>query len=195
RLDRASLVGARLVDASLDDASLVGARLVGASLDRARLVGARLDGARLDGASLVGARLDGARLVGARLGGASLDGASLDGARLKPFERDIRLLLHENPAEVPGLLAAVRAGKINGSAYNGECACLVGTLAKVRGCPVETLEQDSSRPAEQFFFTIQPGHTPETHQPSKLVETWILDWQRRFHPEQLADQDKTSEAG
>jgi uncharacterized protein YjbI with pentapeptide repeats len=179
RLDGASLVNARLDGASLDGASLVNARLDGASLvnaclDGASLVNARLVNARLDGASLVNARLDGASLVNARLDGASLDGASLDG-----IKEDLYEVLEAARAEVPGLLAALEAGNIDGSAYRGSCACLVGTLANVRGCEydeMDGIEPDSSRPAEVWFMAIRPGHTPANSQIAALTKSWILDW-------------------
>jgi hypothetical protein len=190
-LDGASLVGARLDGASLDGASLVGARLVGASLDGASLVGARLDGASLDGASLVGASLVGARLVGASLDGASLDGASLvgarldgaslDGASLVGFRRDIELVLYENPKEVTALLGALEAGRVDGSCYVGDCCCLVGTIAKARGCDIDSLisGRDSSRPAEQWFMLIKPGDTPDKSTVTKLTVEWVRSWLAR----------------
>ena len=166
-LDRASLVGARLDGASLDRASLNGA-----SLDGASLVGARLDGASLDGASLVGARLVGASLVGANLDDASLVGASLRSIRTDLFD----VLLRAQP-EVPALLAALRAGRIDGSTYSGECACLVGTIAKARHCDVEAFDfRDARRPIERWFTGIRPGDTPDKHAIARITEGWILEF-------------------
>jgi hypothetical protein len=189
RLVGASLVRARLVGARLDGARLDGARLDGASLVGARLVGARLDGARLDGASLVGAslvgasldgaRLDGARLVGARLDGASLVGARLDGANLTPIRDDLWAVLSSAPAEVEGLRLAIIEGRIEGSTYEGECACLVGTIANVRHenyLNLGALRPNSYRPAECFFLAIHKGDTPETNQFSKLALEWVDQW-------------------
>ena len=178
-LDRASLDGASLVGARLDRASLVGARLDRARLDRARLDGASLDRASLDGASLDRARLDGASLDGASLDGASLDGASLVGARLTPIRDDIWAVLSASPAEVPALRQAIIEGRVNGSAYEGECACLVGTLANARGCnykAIPNLQPDSNRAAECFFMAIRKGDTPETNQAAALAVQWVDEW-------------------
>ena len=146
------------------------------SLDGASLDGARLDGARLDGASLVGASLDGARLDGARLVGARLDGARLDGASLRSIKADFFLVLLGARAEVPALLSALREGRVDGSTYTGECACLVGTIANVRKVAVETLERDVSRPAERWFTGIRRGDTPATNQLAKIAEGWIVEF-------------------
>lgn len=56
---------------------------------------------------------------------------------------DFWMTLTQNAGEVPALIAALRAGKVNGSQYEGECACLIGTIA------------------ERWFFPIKPGDTPD----------------------------------
>ena len=191
---QASLDGASLDGASLDGASLVGAILVGASLDRASLDGARLDGARLDRASLDGASLDGASLVGARLDGARLDraslvgaslvGASLVGARLgraslDPIRDDVFAVLGSAPNEVLGLLRLLRDGKVDGSVYEGECACLVGSIANIRGVEYRELgdlRPDSTRAAERWFLAIRKGDTPDTSAVSRITVGWVERW-------------------
>ena len=70
-------------------------------------------------------------------------------------------------------------GKIDGSTYEGDCACLVGTLANVRQCKYEaipSLTPNSSRLAERFFLAIKPGDTPEKSQAAKLALEWIDRW-------------------
>ena len=169
-LEEAARKRVDLYRASLDGASLVGARLDGASLV----------GARLDGASLVGARLDRASLDGARLDRASLAGASLDGASLVGYRSDIRAVLDLAPNEVPGLLAALREGRVNGSVYSGECACLLGTIANVRGVKHDDLgplRPNAGRPAERWFLSIKKGDTPENHSGAGMAVKWIEEWQ------------------
>jgi len=147
------------------------------ALEKAVAQDARLDGASLDGASLVGARLDGARLDGASLVGARLDGASLDGARLGPIRGDFFDILLRAPNEVAGLRAALVEGRVNGSTYTGECACLVSTIANVRHTDYQRLgngiKPDSGRPAEIWFMAIRKGDTPETNQVSAITVAWV----------------------
>ena len=141
----------------------------GARLDGARLVGARLDGASLVGASLVGARLDGARL----------DGASLDERQLSIWRDDIWAVLSSAPHEAQAVLDALRAGRVDGSTYSGECACLVGTIAKARHCDFHALgvlQPDSRRPAEQWFMQVRPGQTPQNHKPAAQAAQWVAEW-------------------
>jgi hypothetical protein len=145
--------------------------------------GANLRGANLRGADLRGADLRGADLRGADLGGANLRGANLRGADLAPIRDDLWAVLSAAPSEVPGLLAAIREGRIDGSTYEGECACLVGTIEHVAGAAHNTLpilKANSSRPAEMFFLSINKGDTPETNQFSKLAADWIEDWLTRM---------------
>ena len=115
----------------------------------------------------------------ANLEGANLRGASLEGANLTPIRDDIWAVLSSAPAEVAGLRTAIMQGRIDGSTYEGECCCLVGTLANVRQCfyeKIPTLTPDSARPAERFFLAISKGDTPETSQFSKLALEWVDLW-------------------
>jgi hypothetical protein len=77
--------------------------------------------------------------------------------------------------EIRYLLEAIELGKIDGSVYQGECACLVGSLEKARdGRYVCT--RNSSRPAEKFFMNIHPGDTPEKNAYSKKAQIWIMEY-------------------
>jgi hypothetical protein len=135
------------------------------------------------GADLGDANLREANLRGADLRDANLRGANLGDANLAPIRDDLWAVLSAAPAEVPGLLTAIREGRIDGSTYEGDCACLVGTLEHVAGAPHNTLpllKANSSRPAEMFFLSINRGDTPETNQFSQLAAAWIEDWLTRM---------------
>jgi len=153
--------------------------LKGADLRHADLQGANLQGADLQGADLRHANLQGADLRDANLRNATWRGASLQGANLLPVRDDFWAVLSSAPAEVIGLRAALVDGRVDGSTYSGACACLVGTIANVRGCNyerLETLKPNSSRPAERFFMAISEGDTPETNQCSRFAVEWIDAW-------------------
>ena len=116
------------------------------------------------------------------------DGANLTGASLDSIRDDLYDVLVHAPAEVPALLSALRIGKIDGSTYSGECACLVGTIANARGCNVNklgTLVPNSSRPAERWFLAITPGITPANNAVAKITEGWIEQW-LAVHPSEPA---------
>jgi hypothetical protein len=179
---------AETVKDAIHAACAAGANLAGANLQRADLTGADLADADLWGADLAGADLWGANLrradlTGADLTGADLTRADLTGADLTSIRDDIWAILSGSPAEVPTLLEKIRAGQIDGSCYEGACACLVGTLANARQCDyydIATIAPNSRRPAEVFFATISVGDTPETSQSAKLAEGWIADWLDRM---------------
>jgi hypothetical protein len=180
-LSGADLSGANLRDANLRVANLRGADLSGANLRGANLRVADLSGADLRGANLRGANLSGADLRVANLSGANLHSANLSGADLRvanllAYKADLwELLLHAQP-EIPALRQAIMDGKVNGSVYEGECACLCGTIANVRKCDYRQLEgikPDSSRPIESLFTNVREGDTPENNQIAKYVVGWI----------------------
>ena len=174
---RHALESAAASDANLSDANLRGANLSDANLSGANLSDANLSGANLSGANLSDANLSDAYLRGANLSDAYLRGANLSGANLSPIKADYFDVLLRAPREIAGLRAALLAGRVNGSTYSGECACLVGTIANVRGGAYDNLgngiKPDSSRPIESFFMSIQQGDTPENSQPCALAVEWL----------------------
>ena len=179
----AVLRGADLRDAFLR-ADLRGAVLTGADLRGADLRDAVLRDADLTGAVITGAFLRSADLTRAVLRDAVLRDADLTGADLRDAREDFRKILAAAPAEVAGLLLAVNEGRIDGGCYEGECCCLIGTIANMRGVDYRDLakssvelEPDMSRPAEVLFLAISRGHKPETNSVAKIVRDWIVEWQ------------------
>jgi hypothetical protein len=156
------------------DADLSDANLSGANLSDADLIDANLRYANLSDANLSDANLSGANLRGA-----DLSDANLSGANLLPIRDDIWAVLSSAPAEVQGLIDALKNGRVDGSTYEGTCSCLVGTIAKVRGVNFErlgSLNPNHKRPAERFFMGINQGDTPETNQFSKIAVGWCEEW-------------------
>ena len=161
-----------------------------ANLSRANLSGANLSGADLSGANLSGADLSRANLYGADLSGADLSGANLSGEQLRIFKADMWLTLTEarDQNEIRFLIAALRAGAVDGSTYGDgkSCACLVGTLARYNGEEGRGRDHGSSRPAERWFMMIKPGDTPgrlgddgkETAGgfAARMALAWALGW-------------------
>ena len=78
---------------------------------------------------------------------------------------------------MPALRDALVEGRVNGSTYEGECACLVGTIANARGVRFNDLGHGLTpcvtRPAERWFLGIQRGDTPDTNQISRITVEWV----------------------
>jgi Pentapeptide repeats (8 copies) len=165
---RADLTRANLTDADLTDANLTDADLTDANLARANLTDADLTRANLTDADLTDANL-------AR--------ANLTDANLQVFKQDLIAEVLRLPNELDALRAAIIEGRIDGSTYSGECACLAGTLAKARGHenyfgrnidvgPI-TFHAESSSPRERWFMMISKGQTPENNQAARLALEWL----------------------
>ena len=196
-LSGATLSGANLSGASLRDANLRGATLSGTDLRDATLSGTDLRDANLRDANLSGASLRDANLRGATLSGTDLRDATLSGANLsyanlrdaklgeinlRRFKSCLWMTLTRNPSEVRGLVAALKEGRVNGSVYEGECACLVGTIANVRGVNFTAIaDHNSSYASEQWFLMISKGDTPDKDTgggyAAKLALDWVEEWQ------------------
>jgi hypothetical protein len=169
RWDGADLTGADLRRADLTGANLTGANLTGADLRRADL----------RRADLTDANLTDADLTGADLAGANLTGANLRRANLTEAQEDLFAIYDLVPKEVPAVLQALREGRVDGSTYQGDCACLVGTIANVKGVRYDELPSirpNCSRPAERLFLGISRGDIPATNPIVKVVEEWTEEW-------------------
>jgi len=190
--------------ALLRGADLRGTDLHGATLSRADLSWANLSGADLSRADLSGANLTGADLREATLRGANLSGAYLSGAQVSyealvsantsAIARDVWDVLERARDEADGLLKALREGRVDGGVYGGTCACLVGTLAKLRGCKYDALPgivPSPSRPAEMWFMAIREGDTPESSPFSRLSAGWIEQWQAQPQKERATAQPRS----
>ena len=97
-------------------------------------------------------------------------------ANLRGFKADLWMTLAQNRNEVPGLIRAIKEGRINGSQYEGECACLVGTIANIRHVPVQSLESNSANPAERWFLMIKTGDIPGGTSGGSYAAQQALDW-------------------
>jgi len=151
-----------------------------ANLTGANLTGANLMDANLMDAYLTGAYLTGAYLAGANLTGANLTGANLTGASFRAFKADLWMTLTQNAHEVHALVSALREGRVDGSTYEGPCACLVGTIANARGVSHEDLDHSATNPAERWFMMIRKGDTPDKETgggyAAKCALEWALEW-------------------
>src|ERR1700679_239472 len=132
-------------------------------------LGAAVKAALKDTADLSSADLRSAYLSSANLSSADLRSANLESVRVDFF--DVLLRASTN-GEVPGLIAALKEGRVDESTSEGGCAFLVGTIANVKHCKYDAipdLRPDSSRPAEVFFYAIRKGDTPENNSASKIA--------------------------
>jgi hypothetical protein len=179
---KADLRGANLSAANLSAANLRDANLSGANLRAADLSGADLRGANLRAADLSGADLRDANLSGANLRAADLSGADLRGANLSGIRTDFLAAVLTLPCELGFLRDALKEGRVDGSCYSGECACLAGTLAHAKGIKNYqganiddggvTFPVVASSPRERFFLGIKKGDTPETNPMSAVALEW-----------------------
>jgi hypothetical protein len=134
------------------------------------------EGADLTGADLICADLRGAKLMGTDLTNADLTGANLRGAKeehlptdwVNQCSRDMLFIFEHLKHELPFLRKKLVEGHIDGSQYDGPCACLIGSLANAKKQKPEELcnsipfyEMGLHNFGEQWFFQIQKGDTPE----------------------------------
>jgi hypothetical protein len=166
----ADLIGACLTDADLRGADLIGACLTDADLRGADLIGACLTDADLTRAYLTRAYLTDADLTGADLTGAYLNIEDLPESFVNQSSRDMLFIFEHLKSELPFLREKLIKGEVNGSQYEGKCACLVGTLGNADGGVAKVCEtipyydKGTHNLGEQWFLWINEGDTPENNQ-------------------------------
>ena len=165
-----------------DDTTPTGVK-IGLAVQWAIKERADLTSANLTSANLTSADLRSADLTSADLTSANLRYANLTSADLRSFQADMWMTLTQSePNEVRFLIAALRAGAVNGSAYGDgkSCACLVGTLARFKGEDGEHRDHSSDRPAERWFMMISVGDKPTNETgggfAAKMALQWTLEW-------------------
>jgi uncharacterized protein YjbI with pentapeptide repeats len=180
----ANLSGANLSDVDLSGANLSGVDLSGANLSGVDLSGANLSyanlsGAKLSGANLSYANLSRADLSGVDLSGADLSRADLSRANLSAIKNDLWSVLLQQKEEVLGLKNTLKLGNIDGSVYDGDCCCLIGTIGKVANCNYKNLkvQPNPNRPIERWFLAIKKGDNPENSQVAKITLEWIEEFE------------------
>lgn len=110
----------------------------------------------------------------ANLAGADLAGAKgLTDDQLRHVKADLWMILSMARHEVPALIHALRDGKVDGSTYKGECACLVGTL---ENAGAENLPHVASSPAETWFTAIRKGNKPGDDSTGGFASQKALEW-------------------
>ena len=137
--------------------------------------------ANLRDADLRYANLRYANLRDANLRYADLEDADLRYANLTIIKTDFFKILTAAKNEATYLYKSLHEGKINGSTYQGECACLVGTIANARDVDYRRLldiEVDSGRPAEKWFLSIREGDTPKNNPVSQIVSEWTEEFMK-----------------
>ena len=164
----------------LSESDGVRADLRYANLRYANLRSADLRSADLSYANLSSANLSSADLRYADLRYANLSYANLSYADLEPIKQDFFKVLDAAKPEVISLYDSIMRGKIDGTKYEGECACLKGTIANIKKCNYRDLKNglkpDADSISERWFLAILEGDTPQSNQVAKITEEWMLEW-------------------
>jgi uncharacterized protein YjbI with pentapeptide repeats len=184
--DNSSFYNSRFDNSSFDNSRFDNSSFYNSSFDNSSFDNSRFDNSSFDNSSFDNSRFDNSSFYNSRFDNSSFDNSRFDGIPEQwkiQCRDDIWAVLSAAPSEVEGLRKALAEGRVNGSAYEGECACLVGTIANVRGCHYEKLEilkPNSRRAAECWFLSIKEGDKPENNPFSKLALEWIDDWLARM---------------
>ena len=120
-------------------------------------------------------------LSGSDLSGSDLSYSNLRGIKAKKIEdlsvqfvnscsRDMLFVFQHLKEELPFLRKMLIEGKVDGTQYEGECACLIGTMANakqngdriIKVCQqIPYYDKGTHNMGETWFLSIHKGDTPE----------------------------------
>jgi hypothetical protein len=115
--------------------------------------------------------LQDAVLRGADLRGAVLRGikGDLPQAYVNEASREMLFIFEHLKSELPYLREKLVAGEVDGTQYEGDCACLIGSLGQGTSEGVDQVceaipyyEKGLHNISEQWFWNIREGDTPES---------------------------------
>jgi uncharacterized protein YjbI with pentapeptide repeats len=178
-LSYSNLRGSNLSYSDLSYSDLRYNNLSYSNLSYSNLRGSNLSYSDLRYSNLSGSDLSYSNLSGSNLRGSNLSGSNLRYSNLREIRSDLFVVLDATKNEVTGLRLALIEGRVNGAVYEGECCCLVGTIANLRHQNYKTmcdLIPQSSRPAERWFLGIATGDKVETNQIVAITVDWIDEW-------------------
>jgi len=181
-LSGSDLRGSNLRDSNLRDSNLSGSNLRGSNLRDSDLSDSDLSGSDLSGSNLRGSDLSDSNLSDSNLSDSNLSDSNLSDSDLSGIKDDFLKKIELLAPETPGLYKAILDGHIDGSCYEGECACFVGTYANLKGVKPQALadlcglQMDSSSPVEKWFMGIAKGDTPENNPVAAITAEWIRGW-------------------
>jgi len=179
-LSNAYLGIADLSNANLSNADLSHANFSHANLRLSDLSNADLSDVYLGDANLMGSNLRNADLTGTEFRNAKLEYKNLIKANLSKIKEDFYEVLNQAIPEIDFLEKSILEGKIDGSTYEGKCACLCGTIEKSGRFGYECDMRDPNRPIERFFLAIRAGDTPVYNPVSRIVFDWLQEFKEKI---------------
>jgi hypothetical protein len=79
------------------------------------------------------------------------------------------VLFYTGP-EIPSLIEKLKDGQVDGTQYEGDCTCLIGSLGNDQAVKkIPDYSKGLHNPCEQLFWQIKKGDTPESSKFSKLA--------------------------
>jgi hypothetical protein len=99
------------------------------------------------------------------------------------------MTLSLNPDEAHGVATALREGRVDGSTYSGDCACLIGTIGNIKGVAGESLPHNAFDASERWFTMIREGDKPTDETgggfASKMALEWVEEWLAIHQPKSI----------
>jgi uncharacterized protein YjbI with pentapeptide repeats len=179
RFDNSGFYNSRFDNSRFYNSRFDNSSFYNSSFDNSRFDNSRFDNSRFYNSSFDNSRFDNSRFDNSSFDSVSAESALKTGA-LESVKNDFfgRMLRQKN--EVPFLKQAIIDGKINGSQYEGDCCCFVGTIAKAAHCnykELPKLKPDSDSPTEKWFMALRPGYTPANNSVAKITFDWIEEFE------------------
>jgi uncharacterized protein YjbI with pentapeptide repeats len=188
--DNSTFYNSKFYNSTFDNSKFYNSKFYNSTFDNSTFYNSKFYNSTFDNSTFYNSKFynstfDNSKFYNSKFYNSTFDSPSFislkESGALEPIRCDFfgRMLILKK--EVPALRQALVDGKVNGSAYEGECSCFMGTVANARHCKynaIPELKPDINSDTERWFMAISKGDTPETSPIVKQTVEWIDEFKK-----------------
>jgi len=184
QFDNSQFYNSKFDNSQFYNSKFYNSKFYNSKFDNSQFDNSQFDNSQFYNSKFYNSKFDNSQFYNSKFYNSKFDEVSFSNLKnsgaLEPIRCDFfgRLLILKS--EVGYLKTALQKGRVNGSAYEGECSCFMGTIANAKKCTYKQLvglKPDSSSDTERWFFSIKKGDTPDNSLFVKQTIEWIEEFE------------------
>ena len=178
--DNSKFYNSKFYNSTFDNSTFDNSTFYNSKFDNSKFYNSKFDNSKFYNSTFDNSKFYNSTFYNSTFDNSTFDKSSAEGAlnsgAFDSIKADFMYRMLKQKNEVPFLREKIIAGEIDGTCYEGECCCFVGTIAKAANCNYEklpNLKPDSSSPTELWFYAFRKGYTPDNNEIAKITLGWI----------------------